>query len=242
MRSTTLAGMVFGVLLLSGIGILVASEADELRERARAVQKEAAALAERGEKEQAIRLQKESEELLKAARQLEVKAKGHSDKPERPDIDKAARSLHERLEDLHAQHRKLTETKASEKELAEVREQIERAEAELRKVQKLRSGQAEHHPTNPQAEQLEAATKRIHHLRVAAENLKQADAHELAQKILEQAQSMEREVQAAKARLAMEAQRAKSSEHNHDALQELRAEVERLRAEIKELRQQNEKR
>lgn len=243
MRSTTLAGMVLGILLVSGLGMPIASEADELRERAKAVRKEASAMAERGNKEQAERLEKESVELMQAAQKLEGRTKGRSEKANRPDIAKAVQSLHERLNDLHAQERKLKETKAPEKELAEVHERIAQTERELHAIHKHHAEQAEPHPAmRGQAEQLEAASRRIHHLRTAAEHLKQAEAHELAQQVQEQANSMERDVQAAKARLLEEHHRATKGEHGPDALQELRTEVERLRAEVKELRQQSEKR
>lgn len=243
MRSTTLAGMVLGILLVSGLGMLIASEADELRERAKAVRKEASVMAERGNKEQAERLEKESVELMQAAQKLESRTKGRGEKADRTDIEKAMQNLHERLCDLHAQERKLKESKASEKELAEVHERIAQTERELHAIHKHHAGQAEQHPVlRGHAEQLEAASRRIHHLRTAAEHLKHAEAHELAHQVQEQANSMERDVQAAKARLLEEHHRATKGEHGPDALQELRAEVERLRAEVKELRQHSEKR
>jgi polyhydroxyalkanoate synthesis regulator phasin len=89
---------------------------------------------------------------------------------------------------------------------------------------------------------LEAATRRIHHLRVAAQNLKMAEAHELAHEIMKKAESMERDVQERKKRLAAEIQKAHGGEHGPDVVRELRAEIERLRAEVKELRQKVEKR
>lgn len=243
MQRTTLSGMILGLLLLFCGGILFASEADELRKRAKAMRKEASVLAERGNKEQAERLEKEAVALLEAAERLELKTKGRGEKGDRPDIDKEVRQLKGRLHDLLAKEQKLKEAKAPEKALAEVREQIAGTERELHTIQAHHAGRVELPPEfRDQAEKLEAATRRIHHLRVAAQNLKMAEAHELAHEIMKKAESMERDVQERKKRLAAEIQKAHGGEHGPDVVRELRAEIERLRAEVKELRQKVEKR
>jgi DNA repair exonuclease SbcCD ATPase subunit len=235
--------MILGLLLLFCGGILFASEADELRKRATSMRKEASVLAERGNKEQAERLEKEAVALLEAAEQLELKAKGRGEKGDRPDIEKEVRQLKERLHDLLAKERKLKEAKAPEKALAEVREQIAGTERELHKIQAHHAGRGELPPEfREQAEKLEAATRRIHHLRVAAQNLKMAEAHDLAHEIMKKAESMERDVQEGKNRLAAAIEKAHGGEHGPDVVRELRAEIERLRAEVKELRQKVEKR
>lgn len=243
MQRTTLSGMILGLLLLCCGGILFASEADELRKRAKAMRKEASVLAERGNKEQAERLEKEAVALLEAAERMELKTKGRGEKGDRPDIDKEVRQLKGRLYDLLAKKQKLKEAKAPEKALAEVREQIAGTERELQTIQAHHAGRVELPPEfRDQAEKLEAATRRIHHLRVAAQNLKMAEAHELAHEIMKKAESMERDVQERKKRLAAEIQKAHGGEHGPDVVRELRAEIERLRAEVKELRQKVEKR
>jgi DNA repair exonuclease SbcCD ATPase subunit len=235
--------MILGLLLLFCGGILFASEADELRKRAKAMRNEASVLAERGNKEQAERLEKEAVALLEAAERLELKTKGRGEKGDRPDIDKEVRQLKGRLHDLLAKEQKLKEAKAPEKALAEVREQIAGTERELQTIQAHHAGRVELPPEfRDQAEKLEAATRRIHHLRVAAQNLKMAEAHELAHEIMKKAESMERDVQEGKKRLAAEIQKAHGGEHGPDVVRELRAEIERLRAEVKELRQKVEKR
>jgi hypothetical protein len=235
--------MILGLLLLCCGGILFASEADELRKRAKAMRKEASVLAERGNKGQAERLEKEAVALLEAAERMELKTKGRGEKGDRPDIDKEVRQLKGRLYDLLAKEQKLKEAKAPEKALAEVREQIAGTERELQTIQAHHAGRVELPPEfRDQAEKLEAATRRIHHLRVAAQNLKMAEAHELAHEIMKKAESMERDVQERKKRLAAEIQKAHGGEHGPDVVRELRAEIERLRAEVKELRQKVEKR
>jgi len=238
MQRTALSGMILGLLLLCG-GVLFASEADELRERAKAMRKEASVLAEQGNKEQAERLEKESLKLLEAAERMELKAKGNGE----PGIDKEARHLKERLQDLLAKEKKLREANASEKELAAVREQIAATERELHTIHAHHAGHGKLPPEfHAQAEKLEAASRRIHHLRVAAENLKMAEAHDLARQIMEKVEGMEREVQEGKKRLAEEIQKIQGREHGPDVLRELKQEIERLRAEVKELRQKVEKR
>ena len=217
MRSTLVSGLTLGLLMLCSGGILLASEADEFRERAKAMRKE--------------------------AERLELKAEGHGEDGERPGIEKEVRNLKERLQNLLAEERNLREAKAPEKELAEVREQIAGTERELHTIHAHHAGRGELPPEfRAQAEMLEVASRRIHHLRVAAQNLKMAEAHDLAHDLMEKAESMERDVQEGKKRLAAEMQKTHGGEHGPDVLGELRAEIERLRAEVKELRQKVENR
>ncbi|MEZ5949110.1 MAG: hypothetical protein R3C12_07830 [Planctomycetaceae bacterium] len=241
MQRTTLSGMILGLLLLCG-GVLFASEADELRERAKAMRKEASVLAERGNKEQAERLEREAGELLEAAERMELKTKGRGEQGDRPGIDKEVQRLKERLHDLLAQEKKLREANASEKELAAVREQIAGTERELHAIHAIMLGRANFPEFREQAEKLESASRRIHHLRVAAENLKMAEAHDLARQLMDKAEAMEQEVQEGKKRLAEEVHKVHGREHGPDIVRELKEEIERLRAEVKELRQQVEKR
>jgi predicted nucleic acid-binding Zn-ribbon protein len=81
-------------------------------------------------------------------------------------------------------------------------------------------------------------------MRVAAQNLKMAEMHDVAHKIMEQAEAMERDVQEAKQRLAeaMHEGQERHGEHGPDVVRELKKEIERLRAEVKELSQKVEKR
>ena len=239
MERTALCGLTLGLLLLCS-GVVSASEADQLRERAREAQKEAAARAERGNREEAERLEREARNLLEAAERSEQKA---GEKGDRRGIEEAARRLKERLHDLHAHEKRLREASAPERELAAVREQIAATERELHSIQSRCDRQEKLPPEfRPQAEKLEAAVRKIHHLRVAAENLKMAEAHDLARQIMEQAEAMEREVQEGKRQLAAQIQRAHAGDHGPDVVRELREAVERLQAEVKELRQKVENR
>ena len=84
MQRTTLPGTIFGLVLLCCGGVLVASDAAELRERAKAIRKEASVMAQQGNKEQAERLEQESGKLLEYAEQLESNAKGRGEDGDRP--------------------------------------------------------------------------------------------------------------------------------------------------------------
>ena len=239
MPRTTLSGMILGLLLLCCGGVLFASEADEHRVRAKALRKKASISAEQGKPDQAERLERESAELLEAAERLDLKTKGSGE----PGIDKEVRHLKDRLQDLLAQEKKMREANAPEKELAPVREQIAGTERELHTIHAHHAGHGKLPPEfHAQAEKLEAASRRINHLRVAAENLKMAEAHDLAHQLMEKAEAMEREVQEGKKRLAAEIQKAHGGEHGPDVVRELKEEIDRLRAEVKELRQKVEKR
>ena len=133
MQRITLFGMILGLLLSCFSGVARASQVDELREKAKAMRKEASALAEKGNKEQAEKLEKESMKLLEAAERMERKDKERGEKRDRPDIDKEVRHLKDRLNDLAAKERKMKEAQAPKQELAEVREQISGTERELEK-------------------------------------------------------------------------------------------------------------
>ena len=200
MQRITLSGMILGLLLSCSSGVVRASQVDELREKAKAMRKEASALAEKGNKEQAERLEKESMKLLEAAERMERKDKERGEKKDRPDIDKEVRTLKDRLKaELPPEYR-------------------------------------------PQAERLEAVARRIHHIRVAAENLKLAEAHDLAHQLMEKAEGMERELRDGKQRLAAEMQKLQGVKDGPEIVRDLRAENERLRSEINELRQKVENR
>lgn len=117
-------------------------------------------------------------------------------------------------------------------------EKLKRISLELRKQADLLE-QAQH-DTGPKIK-LERAAQRLRHLREAAENLKLAEAHDLAHEVMKQADAQEQQVAEIKRDLAAQHER-KHPEHPSPQVEELRSEVERLRAEVRELRQAIEKR
>jgi hypothetical protein len=239
MPRTNLSGMILGLLVFCCGGVILASEADELRERAKVLQKKASISAKQGNPDQAKQLERESVELMEAAERLDLKAKENA----KPGIDMEVRRLKDRLQDLLAQEKKMRDAKAPEKDLATMREQIAGTERELQKTHAHQAGLGKLPPEfQAQAEKLETASRRIQHLRVAAENLKMAEAHELALKIMENAEAMDRDVQEGKKRLAAEMQKIHGGDQGQNILRALKEEIERLRSEVKELRQKVEKR
>jgi hypothetical protein len=245
MRRTTLSGLFVGFVMLGAAGVLFASEADEFRQRAQALRKEAAAMGEQGKKDEAHRLKQEIKKLLHAAEERERQHKQQDQKHGHDAADEALRGLGQQLGDLLAKERKMRETKASEGDLAEVRNQIAKTEQELKKVQSIRAEHGKQHPEHQAfAEKLEAASRRVHHMRVAAENLKLADMPELSSQLSEKADATEREIHQAQQRMQAESRDAHPprGDHAQEVVRELREEIERLRAEVKGLRQAIEKR
>ncbi len=245
MQTKTMPGMIFGLLLFCCGGVLVACEADELRERATGMRKEASVLAEQGNKEQAERLEQEAAELMETAERMELKSRDRGKTSDRPETDKEVHQLKDRLQDLLARERELKEKTGSEQESAEVREQISGIERELKQIHAHHAGRGELPlEFRARAEKQEIASRRIHHLQLAAQNLKMAEEHDLAHKLLEKAEVMQREVQEARQQLTAEMQgaRERHGENGPDVVRELKAEIERLTAEVKELRQNVEQR
>ncbi len=238
MMRTFLKGLTIALLLV-GATTLRASAQGELREKARAMQKEAAALAERGRGDAAERLNREATQLIEEAERQEVRAR---DNGPRPEIEREFGHLKERLQDLLARQRQLREKDAPEPERAEVREQIAGTERELAALRE-RMGDGPPRPEfEAQARKIEQTTRRIHHIRVAAENLKAAEAHDLAMQLMEKAEAMEREVGEAKERLVREMEQRGKPDPRDAEIRELREQNERLRGKIWELRQNLERR
>jgi hypothetical protein len=90
-----------------------------------------------------------------------------------------------------------------------------------------------------QAKKIEMSMRRVRHMRVAAENLKMAEMHDMAMELMKRAEAMERETVAQKERIASEFGMRGGKPRVEElpaAMRELREENERLRAELNELR------
>lgn len=241
MKFTAFPKVIFALLLVSSGGTLFASEVDELRERAKAMQTKAALLAEQGNKDQAQRIQDEAAKLLELAKQLETNPSGMQEKGFALSIDKEAFQLKDRLQDLLNKERIMRDEHASESELMNVRGEIADIERALKKIQDQHAEKGGHRSEfrAQVVEKLERVGRRLHHLRVAAEHLKFAEEHDLAHKLMTKAQDIERDLHAAKKRLAAEMQ-PELEQRNADRpelVTQLKEENERLRAELRELKQ-----
>jgi hypothetical protein len=245
MNVTAYSKVIFGLLLFVSVGALFASDVDELRERAKAMRLKAAHLAEQGSKDQAHEIEKESTKLLEMAERLDAKSKGKPEKQVGFNIDKERLNLKDRLQDLLNKERIMRDERSPESEFIKVRREIDDIERALNKNQAQHAERGEHRPEfRAQIEKLERVGQRLHHLRVAAEHLKWAEEHDMAHKLMEKAADIERDVQAAKLRLAAE-MRADTERHGADRpdlVAKLKEENERLRAELRELKQNADKR
>ena len=241
MRFSTLAGLALSSVVLASRGFVNADEAEELKARARAVKSEAAQLLENGHKEEAEKLSRESKELMARAMELSGK-KGPEHGSENPDIA----HLKERLRDLRAAREKAEASKAPEQEIRELREQIGGTERKLGELMKRH-----HKPEIPpqhreHAEKLEQTARRIKHVRMAAENLKAAEMHDMAHELMNRAEMMEKELHAAKEEFAHsmkmhEAEKGEEIQKLRNENEHLRTELNELRKAVEELRQTDEK-
>jgi hypothetical protein len=196
--------------------IVFASEADEIREKARAMQREAAELAERGHGEEAENLERKVLAMLEEAE--------HLDRHQPDQRGAEIREMQERLEMLRLEERELEEIGGKEERLGDVRREAERIERELREV-----SHGGHHEDEDSPEWI---ARRLEHMRVAVEHLKHAGLHDVAKHVAERAESTESELH-------------KHHRHHDDdpihavmrQLDEIRHEVGRLRDEVKELRE-----
>jgi hypothetical protein len=256
MQRMVWSGFVLGLFVLCFNQLVVASEADELRERAKAMRKEAE------------HLQRESAELLEAAKRMSPKAKEHRERDDHPDFYDAQfqflerddhpgsntevrqikqQFLKERLRDLLAQEQQIKDRFAGpqhDKMLDTVRQQIAEVERELDQVRSRHAEPMERPEIRAQIEKLEIAGRRIHQMRVAAEHLKAAEQHDLAHEVMKKAEAMERDVHAAKKRMAAEIHEAQGRREYQmpNIVRELREEIEQLRAEVRELSERIERR
>jgi len=231
---------IFVPVLITTAFLLTASatfglEADELREKAQAMKREAVELKERGRVQAAEDLARKAAELAEAAERLE----GKRPKVSEQEIEK----LHGHLKDLLDKERRMKEARAPERDLAEIRDRIAKTERELDGLRAAHKKQVEGRkgpgPHPAVMAKLEEAGRRINHLRIAADNLHAAGAADLAKQIMEKAEIMEREAREAKMRLMVEAEHRGGPETSGipAQIEELRREVGRLREEMKDLGQ-----
>ncbi len=234
MTRKLMTGLILG-LLLGGMTALRTPAQDEPRDKPRTPQGEATAPAERDKADAAPRPAREVRERLR-----EVVTRRESPGPE---IEQVVNRLKARLQDMREKQKKLFEAKADEEDQAEVRAQIARTERELGAVQeRLAGGREPRSEFEAQARKVEEASQRIRHIRAAAENLKAAGMDDVAQKLAEQAENMERDVRAARERLGRKREGRGGADPREAEIRELRQQNERLQAEIRELREKLEKR
>lgn len=241
------ARLLCGILIFASAAPLWADETKELVERAKGMKKEAAMLAEKGRVDEAEKLELAAKGLMQQAERAEMKKKEQprAEGAEKKEKGNLGGNLKERLQDLIAKERQMSESGATPDALAGLREMIKKTEQQIEMIRQRGEGSegmvkrgipAE---LQEQAKKIEMAMRRVRHLRVAAENLKMAEMHDMAMELMKKAEAMEQEVVAHKERIAseigMRGGKAKPEELPA-AVRELREENERLRAELNELR------
>ena len=249
MKIFNLVAVVLGASLWLVNPALFAGEVDELREQVEILRKQLGAMEER--------TRHDSEKSLENTEGVSKRISGRPNqfpgqgggRPRglEPNIRQLPniRELKERQQDLERKVAAMREANASEQDFEIVRGQQAAIEREIAQAQRAhRGGQGGGADLGgPEGVKLDAQVRRIHHLRVAAENLKQAQVHDLAHDLMEKANGIEREVRAARIRLAEETYRLRGPGQElppapRATIRELQTENERLRAELNELRQQ----
>jgi hypothetical protein len=243
MRFSILTMPVLGLALLVAGSPASANDVEDLERKAIALKKEAAELFESGHQDEAHNLERQSQELMAKARELAKHEKsgvsegdhGNESRADHPD----RQHLKERLQDLRAARKQAEARDASEPELDEIREQIGQMERKLAHLRKTPHPHQEIPPQfRAQAEKLEHAARRLQRVRVAAENLKAAEMHDMAHELMQKAEGMEHEIHAAKLELAQLMQDSAGKDQEPEGeLQQLRSENEQLRREMQELRE-----
>lgn len=241
-----------GILIFASAAPLWADETKELVERAKGMKKEAAMLAEKGRVDEAEKLERAAKELMQQAERAEMK-KAEMKKKERPQAEGGENkgrenlggNLKGRLQDLLAKEREMSESGAPPEALTEIREMIAKTERQIDEIRQRGEGsegmvkRGIPEELQEQAKKIEMAMRRVLHIRVAAENLKMAEMHDMAMELMKKAEALEREVVAHKERIASEFGMRGGKPRMEElpaAMRELREENERLRAELNELR------
>ena len=241
----TLASMILVVCVTTAAW---SSEADELRAKAKAVQKEADQAAKAGRGEEAEKLSRQVKELLQAAQEHEPKSAKASNRED---------ELHQQLKALPAKEQSVEKTK--EEGLAELQKHRAAMERELVELREHRERKADpkHAGKHPPVA-VEETGLRIKHIRVAVENLNAAGLHDVAEELAKKADAMEREHHQAHERNAKQQPAPKKIQYNTvdrkhseperkhapaaEPNEDLRNELKRLRAELNELREEIKKR
>ena len=234
---TSRAAIISGLLLSFSCQSASADEADELMARAKTLQTESQELIEHGHLEEGEKVHEQSnvlwtqaikllaEERAELAEQSTHKEHG----PEHAEIQQ----LKERIQDLDEAQRRAASLDLSEAELNALSDKREALEQELERRVKFQSFPPEH---RAQVEKLEIAQRRLKHIRVAAENLKAAEMHDMAHELTRRADDMERDIHNAKAELGrkMHGNKPNESDREND-IRRLKMENEELREQMKKL-------
>jgi hypothetical protein len=156
---------------------------------------------------------------------------------------RVAQKLNERLLDLLTVERELSQEPGADAKRAEIREQLESVQRQLEEMSRP-NGRDLPPELSHQIRRIELAERHLQHLRVAAENLKAAEMHDMANEVMEKVGPLEKGINARKKELAQAIRNHHRVESGHppehganEEMNHLRLEVEVLRRELKEAHQ-----
>jgi hypothetical protein len=215
MSHLKLASVIFA--LLGFTAFVWASEADELREKAEAMRREAAELTEQGHGEEAEQLERRARAMHDEAERL-----GERRRPERRVTE--VENLERLLERLRQEEEHLRDDGGSEDDIARVRREAQRVELELREL----SSRSRRERAAPHGE----LTGRLEHMHIAIEHLNHAGLHEIAEHVAQRAEATERELHEHRPHDDGDAMHAVMQQ-----LEELRREIGRLHDEVSSLKE-----
>jgi hypothetical protein len=225
--STVIKSLAIAILLLTSLSAATGADEHPLMEAV-------AELRQNGRVQEAEKLEAAVMAKIAARKAQSAEADAHA---------RVAQKLNERLLDLLTAEREFSKEPGADAKRTEIREQVEKIRRELEEMSRPH---ARNLPPEviEQTEKLERAGRRLHHLRVAAENLKAAEMHDMAHAVMEKAGHLEKEVHAQKEELAHAIRNHHRGESGHppehvahEEMNHLRQEVEALRRELKEAHQ-----
>lgn len=236
------AGVIACVVFLLLAPGLAASEADELRDKGRRAKQEALELKRVGRTEESGKLARKAAELLEAAERM-------GDRDPRG-LEREMDKLHEHLKALRDKERRLKESHGSDEDLAAVRRDALETEQKLARLKAAFERQVRQEerplpgePSRDAAARLQEMGRRIEHMRIAAEHLHEAGAHDLAGQLMQKADAIEGEARETKRRLSADQAPCFGPGPAEfrgiiGQIEELRREMDRLRDELDYLRRQ----
>ena len=213
MPHVKLATIVFSMLLFTATA--GASESDEIREKVKAMQREAAELAKHGQHEEAENLKRQALAMLEEAEHL------HHHRPDRRKAEMM--EMKELLKELRREEKEIAGHPGEEERLADIRKEAEHVQRKLREL----SGHPHHEHDGPQHE----IPRRLEHMRIAVDHLHEAGLHDIANHVAERAEATERELHQHHERHGGDVMHKIMKQ-----LDELRHDVRRLHDEVNELK------
>ena len=203
------------VSLFAVTPFVLASESDEIREKAKSMQREAVELAEQGHNSEAANLERKAMTMLEEAERLQ------HDRTDRGD-SKVMR-MKQLLESLRQNEKDMVEEGSGGEALDLVRRKAGQVEMELREL----SAGSHREQAGPGGE----IARRLEHMRIAVEHLNHAGLHDVAERVAQRAEAAERELH--------QQHRPQGGDVMHEImkqLDEIRHEVGQLRDELRKKR------